>query len=43
MDCTGRASQKRAYKLDGSFLSRIFACYENTVSVSKKEYLKEED
>ena len=30
-------------KLDGSFLSRIFACYENTVSVSKKEYLKEED
>lgn len=30
-------------KLDGSFLSRIFACYENTVSVSKKEYLKEKD
>ncbi len=30
-------------KLDGSFLSKIFACYENTVSVSKKEYLKEED
>lgn len=30
-------------KLDGGFLSRIFACYENTVSVSKKEYLKEED
>ena len=29
-------------KLENQFLGKIFMCYDNTVNVSKKEYLKED-
>lgn len=30
-------------KINGSFVNKIFQCYDNTAKVSSKEYLKEED